>query len=158
MILSSYVTHRAEQFTVQHCYVTGGSAGLGLALAVLLTKKGADVSIVARNEERLQKALAEMEVSPSQLDAYANIQTHDCHRQLGKHQTKFCGRTLTPLTIQRLRRPHWMLLARRMEVVVQMPCSCALEQLNLAFSWKKVRALSAKVWIMATGFKHGLHS
>jgi 3-dehydrosphinganine reductase len=42
--------------------VTGGSAGLGLALAVLLTKCGADVSIVARNEERLQKALEAMEV------------------------------------------------------------------------------------------------
>jgi short-subunit dehydrogenase len=42
--------------------VTGGSAGLGLALAILLTKRGADVSIVARNEERLQKALDEMEV------------------------------------------------------------------------------------------------
>jgi 3-dehydrosphinganine reductase len=42
--------------------VTGGSAGLGLALAILLTKLGADVSIVARNEERLQKALEEMEV------------------------------------------------------------------------------------------------
>jgi 3-dehydrosphinganine reductase len=42
--------------------VTGGSAGLGLALAILLTKRGADVSIVARNEERLQKALEEMEV------------------------------------------------------------------------------------------------
>jgi short-subunit dehydrogenase len=47
---------------LKHCYVTGGSAGLGLALALLLTKKGADVSIVARNEERLQKALQEMEV------------------------------------------------------------------------------------------------
>ncbi|KAG6917909.1 hypothetical protein DXG01_000518 [Tephrocybe rancida] len=45
----------------KHCYVTGGSAGLGLALAVLLTKKGADVSIVARNEERLQKALEQLE-------------------------------------------------------------------------------------------------
>lgn len=42
--------------------MTGGSAGLGLALAILLTKRGADVSIVARNEERLQKALEEMEV------------------------------------------------------------------------------------------------
>jgi 3-dehydrosphinganine reductase len=42
--------------------VTGGSAGLGLALAILLTKHGADVSIVARNEERLQAALEEMEV------------------------------------------------------------------------------------------------
>ncbi|KAG6866462.1 hypothetical protein C0991_003980 [Blastosporella zonata] len=45
----------------KHCYVTGGSAGLGLSLAILLTKKGADVSIVARNEERLQKALEQLE-------------------------------------------------------------------------------------------------
>lgn len=43
--------------------MTGGSAGLGLALAVLLAKRGADVSIVARNEGRLRKALAEMEVN-----------------------------------------------------------------------------------------------
>ncbi|KNZ81488.1 3-ketodihydrosphingosine reductase TSC10, partial [Termitomyces sp. J132] len=42
-------------------YVTGGSAGLGLYLAILLTKKGADVSIVARNEERLQSALEQLE-------------------------------------------------------------------------------------------------
>ncbi|KAF9070772.1 oxidoreductase [Rhodocollybia butyracea] len=45
----------------QHCYVTGGSSGLGLALAIALTKRGADVSIVARNEERLSEALAQME-------------------------------------------------------------------------------------------------
>lgn len=48
----------------QHCYVTGGSAGLGLALAIHLVKKGADVSIVARNEGRLKKALDELEVRP----------------------------------------------------------------------------------------------
>ena len=47
----------------QHCFVTGGSSGAGLALAVLLVKRGAHVSIVARNEERLQAALAELEVS-----------------------------------------------------------------------------------------------
>ena len=47
---------------LQHCYVTGGSAGLGLALAVLLAKKGAHVTVVARDEARLQKALEEMEV------------------------------------------------------------------------------------------------
>jgi len=50
--------------------VTGGSAGLGLALAILLTQKGADVSIVARNEERLKKALEEMETvrqTPNQI-------------------------------------------------------------------------------------------
>ncbi|KAG6816935.1 hypothetical protein H0H87_001637 [Tephrocybe sp. NHM501043] len=54
----------------KHCYVTGGSAGLGLSLAILLTKKGADVSIVARNEERLQKALEQLESvrqSPNQI-------------------------------------------------------------------------------------------
>ncbi|OSD04197.1 oxidoreductase [Trametes coccinea BRFM310] len=45
----------------KHCFVTGGSSGAGLALAVLLVKRGAHVSIVARNEERLQKALAELE-------------------------------------------------------------------------------------------------
>ena len=43
--------------------MTGGSAGLGRALAILLTKKGADVSIVARNEGRLQEALTKMEVN-----------------------------------------------------------------------------------------------
>ncbi|KAH9977903.1 oxidoreductase [Lactifluus volemus] len=32
----------------RHCYITGGSSGLGLSLAILLTKKGADVSITAR--------------------------------------------------------------------------------------------------------------
>ncbi|KAJ3762051.1 oxidoreductase [Lentinula raphanica] len=47
----------------QFCYVTGGSSGLGLALAVALTGRGAHVTIVARNEERLAKALAEIETN-----------------------------------------------------------------------------------------------
>ncbi|EPT03742.1 hypothetical protein FOMPIDRAFT_1046772 [Fomitopsis schrenkii] len=57
----------------RHCYVTGGSSGLGLALAVLLTKRGAHVSVVARNEERLQKALKELEAArqtPDQILKY----------------------------------------------------------------------------------------
>ncbi|KAF8529180.1 hypothetical protein BU17DRAFT_73355 [Hysterangium stoloniferum] len=45
----------------KHCYVTGGSSGTGLALAILLTKKGAHVSIVARDESKLGKALEAME-------------------------------------------------------------------------------------------------
>ncbi|KIP02931.1 hypothetical protein PHLGIDRAFT_95413 [Phlebiopsis gigantea 11061_1 CR5-6] len=54
----------------KHCVVTGGSAGLGLSLAILLAKRGAHVSIVARNQERLDKALKEVEAarqSPEQV-------------------------------------------------------------------------------------------
>jgi len=43
-------------------YVTGGSSGLGLALSEILTRKGAHVSIVARNKENLDKALVKLEV------------------------------------------------------------------------------------------------
>ena len=51
----------------QHCYITGGSTGLGLELAVLLTKLGANVSIVARDKGRLEKALQQLEVWTSGL-------------------------------------------------------------------------------------------
>ena len=44
--------------------MTGGTAGLGLALAELLAAKGAHVSIVARNQGRLDAALAKLEVGP----------------------------------------------------------------------------------------------
>jgi 3-dehydrosphinganine reductase len=53
-----------------HVYITGGSTGLGLALAVLLTKKGAHVSIVARDKGKLEKAIEELEgvrKNPTQL-------------------------------------------------------------------------------------------
>ncbi|KAJ7129600.1 oxidoreductase [Mycena epipterygia] len=59
----------------RHCYITGGSSGLGLSLAILLTGKGADVSIVARDTKKLRDALAEMEKvrqSPGQkLESYS---------------------------------------------------------------------------------------
>ncbi|KAG9088786.1 3-dehydrosphinganine reductase [Ceratobasidium sp. UAMH 11750] len=54
----------------KHCYVTGGSMGLGLSLALILVKNGAHVSIVARNKEKLDKAIAQLEavrVSPNQI-------------------------------------------------------------------------------------------
>lgn len=55
-------------------YITGGSAGLGFSLAQLMAKRGAHVSIVARNEERLNKALASLEVrSLSLLANFVNI-------------------------------------------------------------------------------------
>ncbi|KAI0343504.1 oxidoreductase [Trametopsis cervina] len=54
----------------KHCYVTGGTSGLGLSLALLLAKRGAHVSIVARDNVRISKALIQLEgarQSPSQL-------------------------------------------------------------------------------------------
>jgi len=45
----------------QHCYVTGGSSGLGLSVAQELTRAGAHVSIVARDEGRLATALKSLE-------------------------------------------------------------------------------------------------
>ncbi|KAF7327307.1 3-ketodihydrosphingosine reductase TSC10 [Mycena kentingensis (nom. inval.)] len=45
----------------KHVYVTGGSQGLGLAVAILLVQQGAHVSIVARNVEKLEKALETLE-------------------------------------------------------------------------------------------------
>ncbi|KAJ7130717.1 oxidoreductase [Mycena filopes] len=59
----------------QHCYITGGSTGLGLELARLLTQLGAHVSIVARNQERLDQALSQLEAERrypgQQLHAYS---------------------------------------------------------------------------------------
>nr|CRX79070.1 hypothetical protein ls5930a1_00105 [Leucosporidium scottii] len=45
----------------KHCYIGGGSEGLGLALACQLADRGAHVSIVSRSQAKLDKALAELE-------------------------------------------------------------------------------------------------
>ncbi|MFP5438939.1 MAG: SDR family oxidoreductase [Bacteroidia bacterium] len=42
-------------------FITGGSAGIGLAIAKKLTAEGNKVIINSRSEERLQKALAELD-------------------------------------------------------------------------------------------------
>lgn len=47
----------------KHCFITGGSTGLGKALAMQLAAAGADVCIVARRESELKKAAEEIEVS-----------------------------------------------------------------------------------------------
>jgi Short-chain dehydrogenase involved in D-alanine esterification of lipoteichoic acid and wall teichoic acid (D-alanine transfer protein) len=42
-------------------FISGGSAGIGLAIAQKLSKEGNNVIINGRNEERLQKALAKLD-------------------------------------------------------------------------------------------------
>lgn len=53
---------RQTQLISQHCYVTGGSSGLGRALAIDLVKRGASVTIVARGQGRLDEVKAELQV------------------------------------------------------------------------------------------------
>ncbi|KAJ9111701.1 hypothetical protein QFC19_001061 [Naganishia cerealis] len=50
--------HGKHRASIQHCYVTGGSSGLGLALSEYLAKHGAHVTIVARDTKKLVEAQA----------------------------------------------------------------------------------------------------
>jgi len=63
----------------KHCYVTGGTAGLGLALALKLVEAGANVSIIARNQERLDKALKELEAVRQSPDQILKAYSHSVH-------------------------------------------------------------------------------
>ncbi|CAO3594995.1 unnamed protein product [Absidia cylindrospora] len=44
----------------KHCFITGGSSGLGRSLAIELAKAGADITIVARKLEELENAVLEI--------------------------------------------------------------------------------------------------
>ena len=44
--------------------MTGGSSGLGLETAILLARKGAHVTVAARNEAKLKAAIELLEVRP----------------------------------------------------------------------------------------------
>jgi 3-dehydrosphinganine reductase len=48
-------------FHAQHAIITGGSSGIGRATACLLTRRGADVSIIARRQGLLDETVAELE-------------------------------------------------------------------------------------------------
>ncbi|KAI5449447.1 3-dehydrosphinganine reductase [Naganishia albida] len=48
-------------FAGKHCYVTGGSSGLGLALSEYLASQGAHVTIVARDVKKLEEAKLRIE-------------------------------------------------------------------------------------------------
>jgi 3-dehydrosphinganine reductase len=45
----------------KHVLITGGSSGIGLSMALAAAEMGANITIVARNEEKLKKARVEVE-------------------------------------------------------------------------------------------------
>lgn len=47
----------------KHCFITGGSTGLGKSLAIELVKNGADVCIVARRISELEAAVIEIKAN-----------------------------------------------------------------------------------------------
>lgn len=51
----------SDTFSEKFSLVTGGSSGIGKALAMLLASQGSSVAIAARNEERLNQAKTEIE-------------------------------------------------------------------------------------------------
>ncbi|XP_017079955.2 3-ketodihydrosphingosine reductase [Drosophila eugracilis] len=53
---------RSKSIVGRHVVVTGGSKGIGLCLAVECAMKGADVTVIARDEKMLSGAVALMEV------------------------------------------------------------------------------------------------
>lgn len=67
--------------------VTGASSGIGKGIAIFLSKIGANVIMVARNEERLEKVLTELEpgnhsIYPfdlNNLDDIGNLVGNICH-------------------------------------------------------------------------------
>lgn len=81
MGLSPYRFRRRELFYAgKHIVITGGSSGIGKELARTLIAAGASVTLVARNEERLSAAAAEL--APSGEDQATakriNIASADC--------------------------------------------------------------------------------
>jgi len=66
--------------------VTGGSSGIGLAIARLLRDEGYDLTLVSRQQEKIDAAAAEL----GALAIAANVaDPDDCTRAVAEHQERF---------------------------------------------------------------------
>ena len=66
--------------------VTGGSSGIGLAIARLLRDEGYDLTLVSRQQEKIEAAAAELGAVPIAADV---SDPDECARAVAEHQERF---------------------------------------------------------------------
>jgi len=77
-------------FNQKTCFLTGGSSGIGLAIARTLTQGGARVFLFSRNEDKLHKALEELGENAAGLAGNVASEKdvisafEKCHQKFGK--------------------------------------------------------------------------
>ena len=74
--------------------VTGGSAGLGKGIAIALARQGADLALIARREEQLKAAAADIETFgvkclPVQCDISSDESVANAVQQVWMHMEKW---------------------------------------------------------------------
>jgi NAD(P)-dependent dehydrogenase (short-subunit alcohol dehydrogenase family) len=85
-------SERSPFHTLQRCLmakaalVTGGSSGIGLAIARVLREEGFDVTLAARKPDKLEAAAAELEAHAVAADVSAE---EDCVRLVAAHRDRF---------------------------------------------------------------------
>jgi 3-dehydrosphinganine reductase len=72
---------KMKDWTGKHAIVTGGSSGIGKAIAMLLIERGANISAIARDWEKLQQAKAEVEALKVRKEQIVNIVAADVSNQ-----------------------------------------------------------------------------
>src|SRR3954452_16897285 len=68
--------------------VTGGSSGIGLAIARMLAEEGFELTLASRTREKVEAAAAELGAQPVAADV---AREDDCVRVVAEHRERFGG-------------------------------------------------------------------
>nr|XP_054774752.1 3-ketodihydrosphingosine reductase-like [Lytechinus pictus] len=60
-VLSPLITPKRMKLNKAHVVITGGSSGIGKAVAMEVLRQGASVTLLARNQEKLKQAKLDLE-------------------------------------------------------------------------------------------------
>src|SRR3569833_2739024 len=70
LIMDSWETNKNKKITGKFANFTGGSRGLGRAMALSLSAAGATIALAARDAEKLAEVKAEIEAAGGKASAY----------------------------------------------------------------------------------------